>query len=117
MAETEEDPIVVFELPDGTEVSNDPRWHARRTLAAEGVDVDAMQAKIAELQAQIEAANAAKDEDIEDTDEDAAGDYADVKGKDLVNLAKERNIELTVEGKKLTAGQVREALRAQDAAK
>jgi hypothetical protein len=132
MAENEEDPIVVYELPDGTEVSNDPRWRARRQLKSEGVDVDAMKARIAELEAQIASGSispqaagnnapiqqdAADNDEIEDS-EAGEGTYADVKGAELVSLAKERGISLKHEdGSKLKAGEVRAALAADDAAK
>lgn len=109
MAENDtEDPIVVFELPDGTEVSNDPRWLARKTLASTGVDIDAMQAKIAELQAQIDEANAASEEDDDQTNED--GDEFDkLNGKELKALAAERNVDISGMTK---VGEVRDALRA-----
>ena len=113
---------VVFLDADGNEISNDPRFLARKTLEAAGVDTNSagdeeLKAENARLQAQIAELLAAggKSEDLED-DGEAEGDYSDVKGKDLVNLAKERGIELTVEGKKLTAPEVRAALVAQDKA-
>lgn len=120
MAKTNDE--VVFLDADGNEISNDPRFLARKTLEAAGVDTnsagdDELKAENARLQAQIAEllAGAGKSEDLED-DGEAEGDYSDVKGKDLVNLAKDRGIELTVEGKKLTAPEVRAALVAQDKA-
>lgn len=120
MAKTNDE--VVFLDADGNEISNDPRFLARKTLEAAGVDTNSagdeeLKAENARLQAQIAEllAAAGKSEDLED-DGEAEGDYSDVKGKDLVNLAKDRGIELTVEGKKLTAPEVRAALVAQDKA-
>jgi hypothetical protein len=120
MAKTNDE--VVFLDADGNEISNDPRFLARKTLEAAGVDTNSagdeeLKAENARLQAQIAEllAGAGKSEDLED-DGEAEGDYSDVKGKDLVNLAKDRGIELTVEGKKLTAPEVRAALVAQDKA-
>lgn len=127
MAKTNDE--VVFLDADGNEISNDPRFLARKTLEAAGVDTNSagdeeLKAENARLQAQIAEllAAAGKSEDLEDDGEaegdysDVKGDYSDVKGKDLVNLAKERGIELTADGKKLTAPEVRAALVAQDKA-
>lgn len=116
---------VTFLSADGEEISNDPRWLAERTLREAGVEVEAdtdseelrkeLEAKDQELEALRAALKAKEAEELEDDDK-SEGDYSDIKGKDLVDLAKTRNIELTVDGKKLTAPQVREALAAQDKA-
>lgn len=128
MAEAENDDIVVFQNSLGEEISNDPRWHAKRVLAAQGgVDVDAMQARIAELEAQLAAklpvqsgqvggVASADNESPEDEDE-PTGDYSEVKGAELGKLAKDRGINLKHEdGTNLKAGEVRAALIAQDEA-
>lgn len=122
MAKADEDEVVVFLDSQGNEISNDPRWYARKQLKSEGVDIEALQAELATLRAQLGSQGGqpvspqelvSNDEDIED--EESEGDYSDVKGSALVKLAKERGIELSVEGKKLTASEVRKALAAQDA--
>lgn len=117
---------VTFLNADGEEISNDPRWLAERTLREAGVEVpevdnseelrQELAAKDQELEA-LRAALAAKEaEEALEDDEKSEGDYSELKGKDLVDVAKTRGIELTVDGKKLTAPQVREALAAQDKA-
>lgn len=117
---------VTFLSAAGEEVSNDPRWLAERTLREAGVEVESTD-NSAELQELIDEQNqelaalrtllAAKEAEAElEDDEKSGGDYSELKGKDLVDVAKTRGIELTVDGKKLTAPQVREALAAQDKA-
>jgi len=124
---------VVFEDSAGNEVSNDPRWLARRTLAMAGEGVseaqvlaDAERAELEELrefyrthgvaQAPNEFNGTADVEEPDDSeDDDAENPYADVKGAALVALAKERNVNLKREdGSKLKAGEVRAALAEQD---
>jgi len=121
---------VVFEDSVGNEVSNDPRWLARRTLAMAGEGVseaqvlaDAERAELEELrefyrthgvaQAPNEFNGTADVEEPEDDDDDAENPYADVKGKELSALARERNITIV---KGMKAGDVRNALAAQDVA-
>jgi len=114
---------VVFEDSQGNEISNDPRWRAARTLKNSGVDVDAQAAELEELrafkrahevaQAPNEFTGTADVEEPEDSDDDdAENPYAEVKGAELAKLAKERGIDI----KGLKAGDVRDALAAQDAA-
>jgi hypothetical protein len=120
MADTDE--IVVFEDSQGNEVSNDPRWHARRILGIQQENgIDPRDAELEELRAfkaahdVAQAPNSITDEGVEDPDEDGAPDqenpYVDVKGADLSALAKERGIEVV---KGMKAGDVRNALAAQD---
>jgi len=118
---TDSKEIVTFLDANGNEISNDPRWHAKRILAESGVDAGGssadVQTQIAEKDKEIEALRAAlaakeTEEALED-DEEPTGDYSDIKGADLAKLAKERGID--VKGKK--AGQVRAELIAQDQAK
>lgn len=126
MAQDTED-YVLFEDSQGNTVSNDPRWKAAQTLKASGVDVDQVARDAAELeelrafkrahevaQAPNEFTGTADVEEPEDDDDDAENPYADVKGKDLSALAKERGI--TIE-KGMRAGDVRNALAAQDLGK
>lgn len=118
---------VTFLSATGETISNDPVWLAERTLREAGVEdttnnsdelreeleakdreLEALRAKLAAVEAQ---------EELEDEDEDESKDYADVKGKALVDLAKERGISLKHEdGSALKAGEVRAALAAQDQA-
>lgn len=103
MAKAEYKPVT-FLSAEGEEISNDPVWHAQRVLRQAGVETPQAAPKTAE-------------EELEDDDE-STGDYSEVKGEALVALAKEREISLKREdGTKLKAGEVREALVAQDAAK
>ena len=113
---------VVFEDSSGNVISNDPRWHAERTLKQGGVDVNSLQDENAELRRQLAELQAAQVADNsaeatggleEEDDNDEAAPYADVKGADLGKLARERGID--TKGKK--AGEVRAELAAQDAAK
>jgi len=123
---------VLFEDSEGNVISNDPRWRAEQVLAAEGVDIDQLEADRRELEElrefkrthgvaqapQDPAFTGESEDDDEDDEEDeeatTPGPYDSVKGKDLSALAKERGIELTVDGHKLTAPEVRNALAAQD---
>lgn len=118
MAENDtEDPIVVFEDHEGNEISNDPRWLAQRTLKRAGIGNDSndsaeLKARIAELEAQL----AGKSEDDEDDTagtKDDGDDYDKLGGKELKALAAERGVDITGLTK---VGQVRDALRAADAA-
>jgi hypothetical protein len=127
MAQDTED-YVLFEDSVGNVVSNDPRWKAAQTLKASGVDVDQVSRDAAELeelrafkrahevaQAPNEFTGTADVEEPEDDeDDDAENPYADVKGKDLSALARERGIEVV---KGMRAGDVRQALAAQDLGK
>lgn len=126
MAESNDD-IVTFQNSLGETISNDPRWYARKTLAADGVDVDTLQAENEALRAQLAALSAAQPgavgqvidagDDEEDDENDGTGPYDSVTGPALGKLAKERGIELKHEdGTKLKAGEVRAALVAQDEA-
>jgi len=69
------------------EVSNDPYWQAEQTLAGR---------------------------DKSDADDDLGDDYDDLNGKELKALAAEREVDISGLKK---VGEVREALRADDAAK
>ena len=104
MADNEK--YVTFLDADGNEISNDPRWHAEKVLQASGVNVEAMQAKIAELQAKVDAAN---NTDItDDGDDESEDDLAKLKGPELKALAKERGVDISGMTK---VSEVREALR------
>ncbi len=119
MAENDtEDPIVVFELPDGTEVSNDPRWLAQRTLKRAGIAGDSndsaeLKAKIAELEAKLAEATKSDEDDDEDDSNEDGDEYDALKGADLKKLAADRNVDISGMTK---VGQVRDALRAADKA-
>lgn len=117
---------VTFLSATGETISNDPVWLAERTLREAGVEdttdntdelreeLEAKDRELEALRAKLAAAEAA--EELED-EEESTGDYSEVKGQDLVNLAKERGVELkNADGSKLKAGEVRAALIAQDQA-
>lgn len=126
---------VVFEDPDGNEISNDPRWRAQQTLAQAGVEVqsadagsDALQAEldakngeIEALRQQLAAAQAQEaEDDLEDdddgpqpdVDDNGARTYKELDGKGLKALAAERNVDISGLKK---VGEVRSALIAADA--
>jgi hypothetical protein len=118
MAQTDDD-IVTFLNSAGEEISNDPRWHAKRTLEAAGIQSPAvssalvaenaaLQARIAELEAA--AASHGVDEDIDDDDdEDETEDqFRKMSGKELQAFAKENDLD--IKGLK-TVGDVRSRLR------
>ena len=102
--------IVTFEDSAGNVISNDPRYHALKTLEDSGIS-------FADSQPETLAAKAAEKAQagVENTSSAKSGpeNYEDVKGKDLGKLAKDREIEI----KGLKASQVRAALMAQDADK
>lgn len=118
---------VTFLSAEGEEISNDPRWLAERTLREAGVEAtddnteelrQELAAKDQELEA-LRAQLAAKEleENLEDDGEEDETDYSKITGKDLVDLAKSRDIALKHEdGSSLKAGEVRAALAAQDQA-
>jgi len=120
MAKTNQDRVTFLDA-DGEEISNDPRWLAEKVLADAGVETSGPTALEQDQAAEIERLKAALaaaegNQQIED-DDDSQGDYSEVKGQALVDLAKERGIALKREdGSSLKAGEVREALVAQDKA-
>lgn len=119
MAETEhnEPKYVTFLDANGNEISNDPRWHAERTLKNSGVDVAALQARIAELEAQNSSNSSSTDDDLEkdtdpDLDDQGNRTYKELDGKGLKALAEERGVDITGLKK---VGEVRTALIEADA--
>lgn len=93
---------VIFENSLGETISNDPIWHAQKTLEAAGIAVG-----------QVEQ-NTPADPDDSDQEIDKAEDYKSLDGKALKALAGEREVDIT--GLK-TVGEVRAALVADDVAK
>jgi hypothetical protein len=135
MAKNKDD-IVTFLNSAGEEISNDPRWHAKRTLEAAGMQSDSSgteelheqlnqktealldkDAEIAELQRQLAAAqanSAGVDDDAEEEDDaDDEDEFSKLNGKELKARAKDENV--SISGMK-TVGEVRAALRAAKAA-
>lgn len=114
MANSDYEPVVFLDA-DGNEISNDPVWHARNTLAAAGVDESTVDNS--NLQAEIEALKAAlaaqETLDEDENGKDDGDDYDKLDGKGLKALAKERNVDIKGMTK---VSQVREALRAADKA-
>lgn len=121
MANSDYEPVVFLDA-EGNEISNDPVWHARNTLAAAGVDEstvddsglqETIDAKDAEIEA-LKAALAAKETLDEDEDnKDDGDDYDKLGGKELQALAKERGVDIKGLRK---VSEVRGALRAADKA-
>lgn len=121
MAKTQDD-IVTFLNAAGEEISNDPRWHARRTLEAAGMQTPAvssalvdenaaLKAKIAELEAAAaQKSQGVEDDDPADEDDDAEtqDEYSKMNGKELKAFAKEHDID--IKGLK-TVGEVRAKFR------
>ena len=60
---TEKDDIVTFLNSAGDEISNDPRWLAKKNLANSGTDVDALQAENEALKARLAALEASTTDD------------------------------------------------------
>lgn len=121
MANSDYEPVVFLDA-DGNEISNDPVWHARNTLAAAGVDESTvdnsnLQAEIDAKDAEIEALKAAlaaqETLDEDENGKDDGDNYDKLDGKGLKALAKERNVDIKGMTK---VSQVREALRAADKA-
>lgn len=118
MADNTDEDIVTFEDSEGNEISNDPRWHARRILGENphGVDNTELAAENERLRAQLAALNSTPNEDDEvddddEEDEDTPRDYTDLTGPALAKYAKERGITTKREdGSKKTVGDVRAEL-------
>jgi hypothetical protein len=122
MAENEKYEPVVFLDSAGNEISNDPVWHAQKTLRAAGVSFDNSQPDAqARLLEQQNAASTEDDDDEIDADaepeQDLDGDgnrtYKELKGAELKSLANTRGVDIT--GAK-TVGDVRKALIGADTA-
>lgn len=131
MAKNKSD-MVTFLNSAGEEVSNDPRWHAQRTLEAAGLDNsneveelhDELNAKtealldkdvqIEELLRQLAEAKASKGVEEEDETDTTEDQFSTMNGTELQTFAKENNI--SIAGLKKVK-EVREAIRAAVAAK
>ncbi len=121
MAEEKYEPVVFLDSA-GNEISNDPVWHAQKTLRAAGVSFDNSQpdAQARLLEQQNAAATADDDDEIDadaaepeqDVDDSGARTYKELKGAELKSLASTRGVDIT--GAK-TVGDVRKALIAADA--
>ena len=95
---------VIFNLADGTEVSNDPSFRYKAFLAQE-----------AEREAELERLNALSQDgpgEPAKVDQPAEDEYTNLPGKELKELANQRGVDLTGLTK---VGQVRQALRNADA--
>lgn len=115
---------VTFLDAEGNEISNDPVWHARNTLASAGVDESSLDSSSVELQAEIDSKDAeiaalkaaleAKDSlDADEDNKDDGDDYDKLGGKELQALAKDRNVDIKGLRK---VSEVRNALREADKA-
>ncbi|WNO27792.1 hypothetical protein SEA_HUWBERT_40 [Microbacterium phage Huwbert] len=130
MAKTQEEEFVTFLNSAGEEVSNDPRWKAKRLLEESGIDssndneelyeeLDAARSQLqnkdeelAELRRQLEIARNTAPQGVEDLDEDDESededDFTTMSGKELQAFAKENGHD--IKGLK-TVGEVRARLR------
>lgn len=117
MSDNKTDDIVVFQNSLGEEISNDPRWHAMKTLRDAGISFDQSQPEARQAAFRAAAADDADlgdDEETEpDVDENGARTYKELDGPALKKLATERGVD--IKGLK-KVGEVRDALRAADAA-
>jgi hypothetical protein len=119
MAENQDGPVVFLDSA-GNEISNDPVWHAQKTLRDRGISFDASQPETMQRAPQDTAA--ASDEDDLDVpeappepavDDDGNRTYKELSGAELKSLANNRGVDT----KGLTkVGQVRNALMEADAA-
>ena len=119
MAEEKYEPVVFLDSA-GNEISNDPVWHAQKTLRAAGVSFEQSQP---DAQARLlEQQNAATDDDDEDLpesepeaqlDDDGKRTYKELKSPELKSLAASRGVDIT---SAKTVGDVRKALIAADTA-
>lgn len=99
MAKSGEYKPVVFLNSLGEEISNDPIFHAQKTLEAAGIAVG----------------NTADDDDDQlQKDSDTPPTYEGISGKDLKQLAAEKGVDLTG---LTTVGELRAALVQSDAEK
>lgn len=112
---TEKDPIVVFLDSEGNEISNDPRWHAMKTLREAGISFDQSQPeeRQAAFRAAAEDGDSLDDDEPSDpeVDEDGIRTYKELDGKALKAVAGSRGVDISGLKK---VGEVREALRAAD---
>jgi len=131
----EDDPIVTFEDSAGNTISNDPRFHAMKTLEAAGISFTTPkpQPKVAKTakpvanplptppiiaspevtEEETSDEDADLEEDNDEVTEEEVEDYSGLKGKELTALAKQRGVDIIG---LTTAGEVRAALIAADAA-
>ena len=120
---SQNDSIVTFTNSRGEEISNDPRWHAQKTLQAAGMspqpvavssqlvaENESLKARIAALEAAA-ASQGVEDED-DDEDDDNENEVEDqfqtMTGKELKTYAKENGIDISGLTK---VGEVRARLR------
>lgn len=115
---TEEKGPVTFLSADGEEISNDPVWHAKKTLEQAGQPFAGSQPE--EQQARLRQIAAADDDNLGDDDDteeakDDAGNrtYAELDAKGVKKEATDRGVD--IKGLK-KVGEVREALIAADTA-
>jgi sRNA-binding protein len=120
MAEEKYEPVVFLDAA-GSEISNDPVWHAQKTLRSAGVSFDNSQP---DAQARrLEQANATTPDDDDEleaedaepevqVDDDGNRTYKELKAAELKSLANSRGVD--IKGAK-TVGDVRKALVGADA--
>lgn len=113
---TDEEGVITFLSADGEEISNDPVWHARKTLALYGQPFNGSQpeeqgARLKRIAANDDD-NLGEDDDTEEAkDDDGNRTYAELDAKAVKKEAVDRGVDI----KGLTkVGQVRAALIAAD---
>lgn len=114
MATKQEHKPVVFLNSRGEEVSNDPIWHAQKTLREAGVSFDASQPLVQQQQLRTLASDddALGDDVEQDVDSDGARTYKELDKEALKSLAAARGVDISGMRR---VGEVRDALRAADA--
>lgn len=94
-----DDPPVVFLLPDGTEISNDPRWQAQKfkeQVERQSHNLAEQARFAAEEQAKADALARAEEEgedDEEDSEAAPLSDYDHMTVPELKELADERDLD------------------------
>lgn len=96
---------VVFQNSLGEEISNDPIWHAKRTLEQAGITLPAEQQSVAANAAA--AARNDEDDDLDGDEDEKPEDYKKFDGPALKKIAKDRGIDISGFGK---VGELRAAL-------
>lgn len=111
---TDEEGFVTFLDSEGNEISNDPRWLAKKTLEDAGFGVSFNQSQPIQANTRMaQAAGVSNDDDDElgEDDEDRTEDYKSYSGSELKKLANARGVDISGLKK---VGEVRKALMAAD---
>lgn len=118
MSDSQHKPVV-FENSLGEEISNDPVWHAQKTLAAYGQPFAGSQPAALQRTLEQAAAPTEDDEEIDSDDKEAPVDadgirtYKELNQTQLKAEAKERELDISSAKK---VGDIRDILRQADIA-